>query len=39
MINENISIFTALVIALFGVLCFVFGMVIYKWLLKEKKNL
>ena len=34
MLNENISIGTSLVIALFGVACFVFGMVVYKWLTK-----
>ena len=36
MMNENISVLTSLIIALFGVLCFVFGMVVYKWLLKKE---
>ena len=36
MINENVSVLTALIITLFGVLCFVMGMVIMRWLLKKE---
>lgn len=33
---ETISVFTAMLIGLYGVVCFVFGMVVYKWLLKKE---
>lgn len=36
MLNESISIWTSLIIAVWSVVCFVMGMVVSKWLLKKE---